>query len=154
MNQQVENYLQEIVQDALTSASISGVQVVTGTSSDILDPAADAILVACDELEGVNGTLKLAKARLVVRTSGLSGDRIEHSSLSDLMSDMLHSPLPAAFLMGVTGIDVNGCHVTLHTTGSGEGKTWITEIQATLGVKVSVESSALFTYSGAVLTYG
>jgi len=154
MNQQVENYLQEIVQDALTSASITGVQVITGTSSDIVDPGSDAIMVACDELEGVNGTLKLAKVRLMVRTSALTGARIDHSSLAGLMSDMLHSPLPAAFLMGVTGIDVNGCHVTLHTTGSGEGKTWITDIQATLGVKVAVESSSLFTYSGAVLTYG
>ena len=154
MNQQVENYLKAITDDALSGASISGVQVVTGTSSDILEPSSDAVLVACDELEGINGTIKLAKARLVVRTSGLSGDRLEHSTLADLMSDMLHNPLPAAFLMGVTGIDVNGCHVTLHTTGSGEGKTWITEIQATLGVEVSTNASTLFSYSGSVLTYG
>ena len=154
MNQQVENYLFEVIEEALSDVGISGVQVVTGTSSDILDPNGDAILVACDEMEGVVNTLKIAKARVVVRTSGLSGNRTDHAGLSDLVSAVFHSPLPAAFLMGVTGIDVSGAHVTSHITGAGEGKTWMTELQVSLGVEIAPAASTLISYGGAVLTYG
>ncbi|MCP4444865.1 MAG: hypothetical protein GY811_05900 [Myxococcales bacterium] len=154
MNQDVENYLYEVIQEALTQASITGVQIVTGTSSDVLESDSDAILVACDELEGVVSTLKIAKARIIVRTSALSGDRGDHSALADLVSAVFHAPLPAAFLMGVTSIDVNGSHVSLHRTGSGEGKTWMTELEVSLGVKIAPASSSVITYNGAILTYG
>ena len=154
MNQNVEDYLAELMREALTDASISDVAVIKGTSSEIIEPDKDAVMVTCDELEGVVQTLRIAKCRVMVRTSSLSGDRVEHNVLADLITAVFHSALPPAFLLGVTGVDINGAHVTMNQTGTGEGKTWITEIQVNLGVNLNPSTSPLLSYDGKVLTYG
>jgi hypothetical protein len=129
MNQHIEDYLAELVGNLG-----SGVEIFTGTTSDIRTPESHAVLVLADQVEGVVGNLYKATVKLSVSSPADSSSRAAHMDLVDDVRDAFIEPLPSAGSLGITSIEVRGFHITSHSTGVSDDGRWITTIEALIGV--------------------
>ena len=131
MNQHIENYLAQLV-----GTVADGVDIFTGTSSEIRIPEDHAILVLADQVEGVLGNLYKGTIKISISSPADSSTRESHIDIVDDVRSLFSEPLPSAQSFGITAIEIGGFHLSNHTTGISDDGRWLSTVEAMVGIYV------------------